>query len=505
VLRGGSILFTGKLFTYGARILMTILLARILGADQYGLYSLAMTTAALIATFAALGMDSAVVRYVSRSAAHDDPAGIRGTLQVGLGLPALAATVGGLVTFAFANEIASRLLGQPSVADLLRVTAVLVPLTVMSRQLAAALQGFKRIELAVLAEQFAQPVFRMAVLVVLALVGLTAWNATVAATAAAGMATLLLGVFVIGRVRRVAHVRPRRSARELVTFSIPVYFSNLVTTFGGTIQTFLLSILGTLTEIGIFAVANHVNLISTLFHSSIVASSMASFAELDARGDRSALGSLYRLTSRWTFTLNLPFFLFAVLFPTQLMGLFGAEFVDGASALIVLAFAGLVNSSTGTSGALLDMSGHTKVKLINATIGVAASVVLSVALIPAFGVLGAAVAALGATASVNVLRLVQLRVLTGLSPYDRSFLVPIGAAMAAGAAALAMLALAGSMPGPIQVLLGGGALLAVYAAVLMRFGMSQQDRAFLTRVRERLRRRTREAPASDTGDDDPSG
>ena len=35
--KGGGITFAGKLFTFGCRLIITFLLARMLGAEQYGL------------------------------------------------------------------------------------------------------------------------------------------------------------------------------------------------------------------------------------------------------------------------------------------------------------------------------------------------------------------------------------------------------------------------------------------------------------------------------------
>ena len=109
----------------------------------------------------------------------------------------------------------------------------------------------------------------------------------------------------------------------MLRFSGPVYFSNLINTFGGNLQTLLLGGMASVASAGIFAVANQVMLVGAMFHSAIVQATMPIFAELQDAGDRGRLHALYRTTSKWTFTLNLPFFLVAVLFPSAVLSIFG--------------------------------------------------------------------------------------------------------------------------------------------------------------------------------------
>jgi len=81
--RGASILLGGKLFMYGARFVMFVLIARLLGAEQYGLYNLALTAATIAGSVGVLGLDAALVRYVAVYRSRGDEARLWGTLQLG--------------------------------------------------------------------------------------------------------------------------------------------------------------------------------------------------------------------------------------------------------------------------------------------------------------------------------------------------------------------------------------------------------------------------------------
>jgi O-antigen/teichoic acid export membrane protein len=466
---------------------MAVITARLLGAAGNGLLSVSFALAALVASFGALGLDTAVVRSVAIHRAHADRARVLGALHIGVVAPTLISIALAAGVFLLSDVIATNFFGEPAAAATLRVAAVLIPALVLSNQLAAALQGWKRLSLAAIATQFLQPTARFALLIGFALVGLTAVGAIMAATVGVliGCAVMLVALArLVGRPFRGAVREPG----PMIRFAVPVFFSDVVATFGTNIQLFLLTAAGSLAAVGVFAVADQLNLLSALFHTSIVAAVMPHFAQMHDGGDAQQLQQLYRTTSLWTFALDLPVFAIVVLVPAELLSVFGPEFVAGATALAILACASLVNVATGTSGALLDMTGHTNVKFLNATISVVLLVVLGVLLIPAFGAVGAALAFLVATASVNLIRVVEVALLVGVTPYDRSFLNPLRALVVAFAAAVPVMWLTAQLPAIVRAIAVALVVLAAYGTTLLA-GLRPDERETLRAITARLMRR----------------
>jgi O-antigen/teichoic acid export membrane protein len=504
--RGGSAVFAGKLFAWGTRFVLAVFLARILGAADYGLYNLALTVAAVAASFPTLGLDAALVRYTAVFAGRKDSGSVLGTLQLGIGVPAVLSIAFAAGVILLAEPIASGVMHDTRLAPLLVISSLLIPATVLNRQLAATLQGFKRIEYDVLAEQFGQPLIRFALLVIFALLGLTAAYAVLASLLSAVAATALL-LLIVNRLfpLRGTNVTAKREPRQLIGFSLPVFFSNVISTFGSNLQTLFLGAMSTIASVGVFAVANQVNLVGSIFQSSVVASSLPLFAESEDRGDRRALERLYQTTSKWSFSLNLPFFLMVIAFPQALLAIFGSEFEAGEVALIILAWANLVNAATGTSGAVLDMTGHTRVKLLNSTVAVGLGVGLSFLLIPSQGLVGAAISAFASQSAVNILRLVEVALLVKASPYNRTYLKPLAAAAVAWTSAIAIGWVTADMGAAPELLAGVTTLFGVYAAALVVLGVDPEDRLVLDRIKGRLLRRGRlgrpakERPAPEPG------
>ena len=79
-------------------------------------------------------------------------------------------------------------------------------------------------------------------------------------------------------------------------------------------------------------------------------------------------------------------------FPEEVLSLFGKNYNDGKLALMILAGAQFINISTGLVGPLLNMSGHHVFMMWLSVVTLVANIALNFALIPTYGIIGAALA-----------------------------------------------------------------------------------------------------------------
>jgi len=487
--KGGGITFAGKLFTLASRLVIAFLLARFLGAADYGLYNLAIAALTVAASLAIFGLDTTLVRYIAVFARRRDEAGLWGTLQLGLGITTILSVLIGIGLYALARPIAEELFDEPQLAPLLRLVSLVVPFLTLSGIIAAATQGFKKMQYTTIARDIFQPMIRLILIVGLAMVGLN----VVGAVASFGLAVMLSSVMLLYFLHKLFSLkRPlhtaRRDNRELLSFSLPVFLSDLMTTFRGNIQALLLGMFNTVASVGIFTVANHLTMIGHMFQSAIATASRPIISELYDQGDWEQMGHMYQTTTKWTFAVNLPLFLTLVLFPTQILSIFGKTFTAGFTALILLASADMVDIGTGMCGLILDMTGHTMLKLINNIVRFVLAVGLSILLIPQWGLVGAATAALLVVSTTNLLRLLQVFILFRLLPYDLSFVKPIMAGLAALFAVLAIGYWVPNEASLIYTALSIIILFVVYVGMILLLGLSPEDRAVLARLRKPIGR-----------------
>ncbi|MBT6456251.1 MAG: hypothetical protein HOK37_12010 [Gammaproteobacteria bacterium] len=90
--------------------------------------------------------------------------------------------------------------------------------------------------------------------------------------------------------------------------------------------------------------------------------------------------------------IALPAFLLCLFFPQQLLLIFGTDYQQADSLLMILAFAQFINVFTGSNGYILMMTGHEREFRNIALLSAVLTVILSFILIPFFGAIGAAIA-----------------------------------------------------------------------------------------------------------------
>ena len=487
--KGGGLVFIGSIFQNGTRFLIGVLLARLLGANQLGLCNLTLTAAEFATGLAVLGLDVATVRYVALYAGRRDEKGIWGVIQVALGGATILSLVAGIGLYLLADPIATQLFNEPRLEPLLYFAAILIPLLGLNDILAAALQGFKKMQYMVIAQNVVQPLVRLALIIFIAiLIGLTAKRAIIVYILANTASSILFLYFLHRHFSLKRPIRTaRRNPREMLNFSLPVYLSNLIGAFGSNIQTVLLGTMSTIANVGIFAVATQVNLVGKLFHTAVVTSSMPIISELYDLGDRERLGRFYQTVTKWTLTVNLPLFLVVIIYPMPILSIFGESFVGGTTALVLLAWANLINVATGICGAMLDMTGNTKLKLFNSVVAVSLTLTLNIILIPHWGLVGAAVAALVAAAVVNFLRLTEVFILFKLLPYNLSFAKPIFAGVVALWVSGGLRSLQASEMNIVFIFVDILIILAVYGGMILLLGLSPEDRLVLNGIGRRLK------------------
>ena len=407
--KGGSFLAFGSLFAYASRFVIAFLLARLLGVEQFGMYTLAISAATIISNFSTLGLDSTMVRYIAIQARKNDEDAIWGTIQIGLGFSFLVSVLLSIGLFFLSEPIAVQIFHEPQLASFLELFSLFIPFSTASFVLIDIARGFKRMDYSALGDNVILFVTRFCLIGILFLINLNAYTAILAYGIADVVVAFSL-VFLLNK--EFSFKRPlrqsQRNYREILIFAFPFWFSALLRKVRGNLQTLLLGSLSTVSNVGIFTVVNKTTLIGHLVYKSILGSVKPILAELQDQENWEQMGHLYKTTTRWAFLANLPLFLIMLLYPESLLAIFGKGFTGGALALTVFAFAELVNAATGICGSIIDMTGQTKLKFVNSIISTTLVVSGNVFLIPRWGVLGTAVASFTAVSFLNIIRVIQV-------------------------------------------------------------------------------------------------
>ncbi|MEM7722598.1 MAG: oligosaccharide flippase family protein [Pseudomonadota bacterium] len=373
-------------------VALSIVICRLLGAEGAGQYFTAVALATMIAVAAKLGLDGAVLRFVATSAATGQWATMRGAIRVSTRVAAAASALGAMVLFGAAPWLAASVFDAPDLVGPIRVIAPGIVCFAMMTLLAELLRGLKRIPHAMGVAVIVPPMVALATIGQLAS---TFGAAGAAASFVMGAAmSALIGFWLLDRAVRACPVAPPSIDKQALWASArPLWLTSLMNrAILPWAPVVFLSIWATAAEVGLFGVASRVALAVGACLMAANTALAPRFAELHAAGD---IPGLRRLVGRFAFYMSVaasPVFLLIIVEGDPILRLFGPEFAQAATALAILAIGQAVSTLCGSVGYLLIMTGH-EASLRSATVlGGVGLTVLSIILIPSFGLIGAALA-----------------------------------------------------------------------------------------------------------------
>lgn len=418
--------FALKIASTGLSFLVTVALARLLGAEGYGIYAYAYALVTLLAMPAHSGLPDLIVRETARGMAHDRPDLVQGAWRwagrVVAVLSLAMVLVLGPVLVAWQGGVDS-----PQGCTLVWALA-LVPLMALGNLRGAALRGLQHIVAGQLPEFFLRPgLFLLLVGGAALLVG-ERFTAPLAMALHAGAAlpAFLIGAWMLWRHTPPA-VRQARPSVESKGWLVSSALFALIAGFGvvnNQASTVILGIFETPGQVGIYRVAAQVAVLAS-FGLQVVNMVVAPrFADLYARGDMKRLQWLVTGSARVVLAFNLVLTALFVLLGRSFFPLvFGPEFAASYLPLLILLVGQMVNSAAGSVGFLLNMTGHERETMWGMAVAAGLNIVLNLVLIPVWGIQGAAAATAISMIVWNVLLWWRVRKVLGIN--SLAFNIPV--------------------------------------------------------------------------------
>jgi O-antigen/teichoic acid export membrane protein len=152
-----------------------------------------------------------------------------------------------------------------------------------------------------------------------------------------------------------------------------------------------------------------------------------------------AFDAMFRLISRYVYSLSVPFLILLIAFPeTVISTMYGSDFPVRPSLVWVLLVGYVINLVTGMNYLAISATGDRKMVIQPALVAAGAMIILAFTLIPPFGPMGAALATSLSFLILNILVSVALIAKTGVHPFDRQLFKVLGTSLLPIAAAIAL-------------------------------------------------------------------
>ncbi len=408
--------------------LLALLLGRLLGAEGFGVYMVAVAVAGILEAVAESGPRTATVRFVAHFLSQGAPQRARGVVRTGLALTAMvgvALVAGGLL---LSEEGVARFLsGAGSGGELVWTLAVVssLPLS-LTAVLLAGTRGTGWMAPSNITDGLVVPLGRIALFLPLFWLGLgeeaALWAYLVSALVGLGLAWWFYRRALVPE----ASPAPAWEWRGVAPFAAAQGGSGVLDVALFWADTLIIAGLLSEAAVGVYGAAVRLALVPTLFLTAFNTAFQPWAASLWAGGERRELGEAYRQVTRLSSGLSLPFYLLLAAFPVPLLAVFGGDFRAGATVLVILAFGQILNVISGPAANLLAMAGFPVWNFWNNLVLLALNVAANLALVPLLGIEGAAWAWAGSLLVVNVARVVEARILTGLLPFDLRLAAVLG-------------------------------------------------------------------------------
>jgi len=415
LLKGSVGGFSLKVSSTGLNFLASILMARLLGPIEYGIYSYAMAIIFFLSVPTTLGLPSLVVRYVASYSAKSEWGYIRGLLITANKIVIIISILVVVIAWITIQFFNTSFTTQQFLT--FQAAIFLLPLMSLSGVRSATLQGLNHTIIGQLPETLLKStiilVFLYAAYIFLPRENFTPIFVMIIQIASTGIA-FLTGVFFLWK--RI----PKQVKKSTSNFEYKKWFNSAIPMmlFGGMLvinQKTDLLMLGWLKgtySVGVFEVASRGAEFFLFILGAINAAVAPTITNLYVTGEIVRLRKLITNCTYIIFIVSLLLFCFLYFLGDILINtLFGFKYIEAYEPMIILCLGQLICAALGSmAGQLLIMTGHERETAIGIGIGAILNIILCSVLIPKFGLNGAALASAISLTSWSVLLVIFAKI-----------------------------------------------------------------------------------------------
>lgn len=370
---------------------VSLLLANLVGATGLGLYFLCVTSVEIFSTVARLGLDTAALKFISIANNGADHGTVATVYRKCVGIAALCAVAMIAPAWPILHWAPIGASHHAEFAALVPVLMVaLIPVAVLSVQ-TESFKAIGRPGTAVFTQAVLPQLLLLLVVSGLALNGTVTLSSIFACYAGAFLVAMLLAFVRWRMIIRDIWQKASFSTAILLRTSLPILIVTSLNLVMAWTDTLVLGILSSADQVGIYGVALRISATTSFVLIAVNSVVAPQFAALHSSGRHAELETLARRSTFWTLASASPLIVLFLVFPTEILRVFGPQFEAGASPLRLLTLAQLVNVSTGLLTSLLIMTGHEKLMRNNMILSATVNLVGNLLLVPVLGALGAAI------------------------------------------------------------------------------------------------------------------
>ncbi|EOD77840.1 Capsular polysaccharide synthesis enzyme CpsJ [Grimontia indica] len=406
-----------RVLSAAAAFLLSVVAARVLGAQQSGLFFLGMSLATLLGTLSMLGMENALLRFIGHAGEQDNT---HLTNQVFTNallavLPTSAIVAG--ITYLVAPFLALNVFSKPEATDSLRYFALAIPFISLFFLNGYALQATRKVIASVCSMQLGVTMLALPALLLLGHYDPKpmADSASVLYVAASAL-VMISGLWLWFRVPENKLDTSDRQMPALWNAAPNLWLISATSQAIPWASVVIVGLFVTSEEVAYFSAAQRTSLLISFMLMVINFVAAPRFSALFKAGKLDELKRLAQFSTRLMIVFSIPVLAAVLIWPDTIMTLFGREFSESGQLLVILAVGQTINVMTGSVGFLLTMCGYERdLRNITLLAGIL-TVTLILILTSIWGTVGAALAVSIGMSTQNILAVRKVEKRLGFWP-----------------------------------------------------------------------------------------
>lgn len=394
-----------RLIGLGTSFLIVLIVSRLYGLENYGLYSLSFTIAQAIALLFALGIPNALIFIKGNHSLKTKES--KALLFKGIKIVLLVSVIP-ILFFAFgSNFIANHIFFKPDLEQFLIITSITIPFLIIHELFLyhfIAQKNFLRYNLFM----FLFPNLFL-ILFLLLFYYLEKSNVYTFLSFSIAIIFTVFLEFILIYESKLPSISYKISAKQLFQIASPMLFSGLMIYLLNWTDVLMLGVMIDEESVGIYNISYKLGTIGFLVIVSVSTFITPKISELFGKGDLLELKNIVQKATQLIAIVSIPIVLILIFISEFLLSLFGVDEPEGKTTLIIVAVGVLFSAMCGNVDQILNMTNNQKI-LKNITIfSLLINISLNVILIPIYGIKGAAIASLVSNIFINVLCLYYIK------------------------------------------------------------------------------------------------
>ncbi len=341
--RGSLYLFIGGTLSTGITALTSILIGRLLGPDNYGLYNLSLTPAQLLFIASGFGVNIALIKFVSEGERRGDYHRIRHLIKTALLFQVSLGLILSLVLSINSGFFATHLINRPEADLFVKITGIYVVGNLLFLTVNQSFIGLNRMDRSAIISLI-QALSKFGVAIGLIILGFGVAGAVIGHSGSyllGGIVGLLLLYILVkgfgNKMDAVDDPSYMGLLDEMIRYGFPVYLSGIIMNFLGVYRNYLLSIFASNVEIGNFVAAMNMTSSIMIFMTPISTVLFPAFSKLDIDREIDVIRDLFRHAVKYSTIIILPIAMFIIFLSRDVTYLFYGSSYRGTPFYLSLA------------------------------------------------------------------------------------------------------------------------------------------------------------------------